>query len=401
MVDISTKGKSPFYPGQPVPYEFFTGRKKEIDRIERAISQVALGKPQAIFLTGEFGIGKSSLASYMKLIAEKKYNLFGIHVILGGIQKTDEIGAKVLESVLKNEAYERNNTEKVRGFLSKYVSELEVFGVKINLDQIKKDSAEISNGILPFLKTIKDKLNDAGVKGILLILDEINGITKNAQFAHYIKSIVDENALSSEPLPLLLMLSGVEERRKEMIEKHQPVDRIFDIVNIDPLSTSEMEEFFKKAFASVNTKIEDLALHSLCRYSEGFPKIMHINGENTFWADHDRVISLEDVTDGIIQSMEEIGAKFVDQQVYKALKSKDYQTILQKLSKEDNIDMSFFKSDIEKKLAPNEQKKFNNFLQKMKSLNVIKSGDEKGEYVFLSRLTKLCVGIYPLEAKQK
>ncbi len=68
---IDSKGKSPFYPGQPVPIEFFIGRMKEVQRISRAIGQVELGKPQAIFLTGEYGIGKSSLSGYMRCHAEK------------------------------------------------------------------------------------------------------------------------------------------------------------------------------------------------------------------------------------------------------------------------------------------------------------------------------------------
>src|SRR5258707_15880228 len=107
------KGKSPFYPGQPVPLELFTGRKEQIDRIERAIKQVSLGKPQSIFLAGEYGIGKSSLAGYMKYFAEKKYNLFGIHVLLGGANDTDDVAERTVKSVLETEAYEPSTTEKV------------------------------------------------------------------------------------------------------------------------------------------------------------------------------------------------------------------------------------------------------------------------------------------------
>jgi predicted ATPase len=70
-MDNLTKGINPFYPGQPVPVEYFTGRMKEIQRIIRAIEQVENGKPQAVFLTGEYGIGKSSLAGFLNFFAEK------------------------------------------------------------------------------------------------------------------------------------------------------------------------------------------------------------------------------------------------------------------------------------------------------------------------------------------
>jgi len=108
----------------------------------------------------------------------------------------------------------------------------------------------VASGILPFLSEVLNRLKDTGVKGIFLVLDEINGITSNSKFAHFVKAIVDTNAMSREPLPLLLMLCGVEERRREMIRHYQPIDRIFDVVEIEAMSRSEMEEFFRKAFGS-------------------------------------------------------------------------------------------------------------------------------------------------------
>ncbi|MFN3467477.1 MAG: ATP-binding protein [Candidatus Brocadiales bacterium] len=65
------KERCPFTPGHPVPPEYFIGRKKEIEILQRAMEQVALGKNENIFLTGERGIGKSSLASLCKAFASK------------------------------------------------------------------------------------------------------------------------------------------------------------------------------------------------------------------------------------------------------------------------------------------------------------------------------------------
>src|SRR5262245_47150803 len=100
------KGQSPFFPGQPVPVDSFSGRQHEVERIKHSIQQVAHGKPQMLFLTGEYGIGKSSLAKYMKHYAEKHYNLFGIHILLGGAETTDDLATRTIESVLKSQAYE-------------------------------------------------------------------------------------------------------------------------------------------------------------------------------------------------------------------------------------------------------------------------------------------------------
>ena len=384
------KGKSPFYPGQPVPIEFFIGRMNEIERIRRSLKQVELGKPQMIFLTGEYGIGKSSLAGFMKYCAREDNHILGIHVLLGGAESLENIATKTVETVIKTQIYESTITEKIRNFLSKYIGKQEIFGVSINLKELKADGPDISQGYLPFLQELLNRLKDDGIKGIMLILDEINGITNNPQFAHFIKTLVDENALNPTPLPLMLMLCGVEERRRDMIQHHQSIERIFDIVEIKPMDENEMEDFFTKTLNSVDMKIENEAMPFLCDYSAGFPKIMHMIGDAVFWIDKDNVIDEDDAISGVLAAAEEVGKKFVDQQVYRALHSKDYLSILAKIGKE-KLNLSFQKTTIEKKLSSVEKRKFNDFLRRMKRLKVLKSGNELGEYVFNSRLTRLYI----------
>ncbi len=81
----SQKGKSPFYPGQPVPVDLFVGRREQIDHIiERGIEQVEAGKPVAIYVQGEYGIGKSSIAGFVQGLAEQEHGLHGIYASLGG-----------------------------------------------------------------------------------------------------------------------------------------------------------------------------------------------------------------------------------------------------------------------------------------------------------------------------
>jgi DNA-binding NtrC family response regulator len=73
------KGRSPFYPGQPVPGELFVGRAAQIEHImTRGVGQVAAGKPVAIFVQGEYGIGKSSVAGFVQWLAEREHGFHGI-----------------------------------------------------------------------------------------------------------------------------------------------------------------------------------------------------------------------------------------------------------------------------------------------------------------------------------
>jgi hypothetical protein len=394
------KSKSPFYPGQPVPAELFVGREAEIGRINRALVQVAAGKPQAIFVTGEYGIGKSSLAGFIRFLGEREYRLFGIHVFLGGTTALKELATKTVEAVLKSGAFDPTWTEAARKALAKYVGKQDLFGITVNLEALETDGPTLSHGYLPLLGSLFDRVKEKGTQGILLILDEINGISSNPQFAHFIKSLVDENALARPPLPLLLMLCGIEDRRREMIQNHPPIERIFDIAEIKPMNEKEMRTFFEAAFGSQGIAVEEKAIQRLMRYSGGYPKVMHILGDAAYWIDSDGKIDDADALRAVFAAAEDVGRKFVDQQVLRALKSKDYQSILRKLSKA-TFDLSFRKAEIAVGLTDAERKKFNNFLQKMKKLGVLRAGDEMGEYVFNSRLVRLYILLNSMEVKEK
>ena len=80
-----------------------------------------------------------------------------------------------------------------------------------------------------------------------------------------------------------------------------------------------------------------------------------------------------------------MGKRYVNQQVYAALHSADYHSILAKIAKTGAAE-KFMKRDVEKGLSEGEKRKFNNFLQKMQRLKVLRRGDVQGEYVFNMRM---------------
>jgi hypothetical protein len=392
-----SKGRSPFYPGQPVPRELFVGRAPQIQRIlERGAGQVALGKPMAIFVEGEYGIGKSSVAGFTLWAAERELGLHGIYAPLGAAETLDDMSAAVMEGTLRSGALDLTRTEKIRNWLARYVGRQTLGGITVNVEALKADAPSVASGFLPFLQEALNRLRETGVRGIFLVLDEINGITANPKFAHFVKGIVDTNALAPKPLPLLLMLCGVAERRREMIQQHRPVERIFDIVEIEALSVQEMRDFFQNAFGSVSMRVNDDGMRLLIEYSAGFPKIMHLVGDAAYWIDQDGVIDRNDAMRAVMTAAEEMGKKYVDQQVYKALKSADYHSILAKIAKMGPDAMNFKKAEVVAGLTETEKRKFNNFLQKMKDLKVLRSGDVQGEYVFTMRMARLYIWLQSL-----
>ena len=361
----------------------------------RGAGQVAAGKPVAVYIQGEYGIGKSSIAGFAQRLAERTYGLHGIYATLGGAQTLDDVGAAVLKGTLDSGVFNPTRAEKIAEWLGKAVGEQTIFGVKVHAEALKREAPTVASGMLPFLTEALRRLSDTGARGIVLTLDEINGISTNPQFAHFVKALVDSNALSAKPLPLMLVLCGVEERRREMIRNHQPVERIFDVVDIEPMTTDEMSEFFARAFGSVGIQVEPDAMQTMTHYSAGFPKIMHLIGDAAFWVDEDSRITASEAMSAVLSAAEEVGKKYVDQQVYRALRSRDYHSILRKIA-QTGQGMSFRRADIARDLDDAQRGKLDNFLQRMRKLNVLRPGDAQGEYVFNMRMVRLYIWLESL-----
>lgn len=61
---------NPFRPNYPTSPGMFVGRVEEIERIERHLLQTKDASPTNFLLTGERGIGKTSLLNYVKWTAQ-------------------------------------------------------------------------------------------------------------------------------------------------------------------------------------------------------------------------------------------------------------------------------------------------------------------------------------------
>ncbi|MDZ7360872.1 MAG: ATP-binding protein [candidate division KSB1 bacterium] len=227
-----------------MPVEFFIGRSTQLQHImTRAVGQVAAGKPVSVFLEGEYGIGKTSVAHFTQWLAERNHGLLGIYATLESAESMDDVGAAVLEATFRSGVYNPTLGEKIREGMAKFVGEQSLFGVTVHADALRKEAPNVTRGLLPFLRQTLECVRSDGTRGVFLVLDEINGIAGNPKFAYFLKGIVDSNAaisLEKPALPLLLMLCGVEQRRRQLIAQHEPVGRIFEVVTIARMAEEEI-----------------------------------------------------------------------------------------------------------------------------------------------------------------
>ncbi|MDE2730290.1 MAG: ATP-binding protein [Bacteroidota bacterium] len=388
---------SPFRPGQETPLELFTGREKEIERLVGMVRAASQGQLRVGFITGERGIGKSSLASFVHRLAETKEGIVGCHALLGDVADLSGMLSKVFNSILE-ESIQKPWHERVRNFFGDRVREVGIFGITLKLDLKSHDLDQLAMDFVPTIRKYLDTVK-AQRKALLLILDDINGLAGSAKFANWFKSTVDQIAISRYRLPMCILMVGLEERRQELIKSQPSLARVFDLIDVAPWSDEEVSRFYRNAFESVGGTVFGTELKRLIEYTGGLPVLAHEIGHAVWLTASSKVISGEDVLKGILIAADEIGKKFLYPQVFQVIRSERYRSILWKIS--DSPRQSFRRSAILSQLAEGEKKAFDRFLRRMKSLGALQSDPlVRGGYNFPTRLHSLYFFMESLRARR-
>jgi hypothetical protein len=376
---------SPFTPGVPVPVEFFVGRIDEINHLRRKAAAAAGGRLQVAFLLGERGIGKSSLASFVRSLAEREQRMLGLHTFLGGVTSLEELVRRVFDRLLK-ESVGQSWHGKVKSFFGDHIKQVGLFGISVELGASEKDLRRIVHDFVPALRNLTDRLADEKA-GILLVLDDINGLATSEAFANWFKSLVDEIATSPAQLPLCLLLVGLEERRQELVRLQPSLARVFDLIEVRAWSDAETRSFFEEAFSRIETRVEADAADLLARFAGGLPMLAHEIGDAAFNHDSDNRIDRQDAIAAVTAAADIIGRKHLQPQVFHAVRSARYRNILRKVAREPFED-AFQRSQALERLAGDERKVLDNFLRRMSKIGVLTRDPERGPgaYRFTNRL---------------
>jgi hypothetical protein len=153
-------------------------------------------------------------------------------------------------------------------------------------------------------------------------------------------------------------------------------------------------------FGKQNIPIDPQAMSPMVRLSGGFPMLMHEVGDAIFWQDTDNHIDENDAKDGILYAAESVGKKYLDPQVYRAIGSETYRSILRKIGRVP-LGTKFQRKEILEKMTEVERKTFDNFLQRIKRLGIISETELRGEYRFINQLYHLYVMLEAFKSEKE
>ena len=364
-----TPESSPFVPGQTVPVEFFVGRTSEIEQLRSMVRGASNGRFRIGFVTGERGIGKSSLTGFVRWLTEQKQRAVGCHVSLGGVSDLGGMLNTTFDRLLKD-SISRSWHRQVRDFLGDRVRKVGLFGATLELNLRSDDVATLERS---FVHSVRQLLNSiAEDRSLLLILDDINGLADSSRFANWLKSMVDEITLSQETTRLCVLMVGLEERRRQLIEHQPSLARVFELIDIAPWSNEEVYEFYDKSFKTGGATVSEDDLKLMVVMTGGLPVLAHEIGDAVWRTAPTTTIRRQDIHDGVRLAAQVIGSKFLEPQVLGAMRSERYLSILHEITDMPGVQF-FTRAEALKRLSPDDKEVFDHFLRRMKKLGGLES----------------------------
>ncbi len=366
---------SPFRPGQPADLELFVGRAEQISRVTQLVTNAAHGRFQIAFLTGERGIGKTSLASFARYLAERDETAATSHVFLGDIDAVDRFVHQTLEHIVKDNVGKPWYKNIVQIF-GERVDSIGLFNVSIKLRFTPDDMHAATNSFPQALRTIQTSLAQERAT-LFIVLDDIDSIAQSSDFAHWLKSMVDTIAIDQTPTNVTLLLVGLEEARRSLITLQPSLARVFDVIDVQPWNQQESEDFFRKCFDSVDGSIDADALLFMTQMTGGLPVVAHEIGDAVYRLAVKYPVDMDVAIRGTLRAAEAIGHKILQPQIVEALRSAEYREILRTLPKQP-LTHEFRRSELIERLPPDSGRAVSAFLRRMRGLGAITQDPERG-----------------------
>lgn len=339
---------NPFKPNSPVPPGMFAGRLKEIEGLEQGLHQTKNGHTSNFLLTGERGIGKSSLLSLIKPTATGEikapdYDTFKFVVINTVISNKSSLTSfiKLIERNIKREL---GKTELVRSFLNDtwaFAQRLRILdsGVEKNtvdddLDLVIDDfSYSLSETCKRITSPEKGEIRN---DGIVIIVDEADNACHDLHIGYFFK-VVTELLQQNGCNNVMFIVAGLPDVVEKLASSHESSLRVFNQFMIKELSVDDRKYVVDRGLEEGNkvnaeqTTITSEAKTLISTLSEGYPHFIQQFSYSAFEYNTDGEINGTDVAEGAFKeggALDAIGSRYYRTAYNEQIKSDEYREVL-------------------------------------------------------------------------
>jgi Cdc6-like AAA superfamily ATPase len=257
------------------------GRDRALRQIERALAS----QGRQVFIYGDRGVGKTSLAltaAYLLNDATAE----PIYIACGQSDNFADAIASIGNSVIPVE-------ERLEQGASGPEIGGTIFGVGGTFKSGKKAISKIAppnslNDALDIMRYILKKRRGK----IVVVIDEMERLPKQERekFAEVIKNLpeIDDR--------LKFIFCGIANTVNELLGSHPSAGRILETIPLERLHHNYLWDIIKAVADKVGIAVKHETLVRISQISDGFPHYVHLIGESMFWSvyDDDRVLTKVD-----------------------------------------------------------------------------------------------------------
>jgi hypothetical protein len=292
----------PFFPNRPVDDPLrFAGRRDQVEEVIDSLFQILNGNPKHSIITGDRGIGKSSLLLQTKLLASGDNRLADKLSLDLGVERYKFATAwhdcdkeQTVQGLIGGLTRELESG--LRNFLGKLDFKLNVFST---LEVSKKDSSfecisEIVNAFVDDVREAHERLTSKGYNGIIFFIDELDRVDPSSGVASFFK-LASERMAREGYKNIAFIAAGISGAIQKLEEEHASVVRTFRDIPIPRWEAQEGKELLISGFKTVQATYDEQVCERAYNLSAGFPEPLHLLGSEILSVDADDYLDLNDL----------------------------------------------------------------------------------------------------------
>jgi len=323
----------------------FAGRVEEVVALNQILLQTKNGNAQHFLISGERGIGKSSLMFFVKTIASGRitsgdgiYRFLVVDITLeAGYQYADIV--RLIAAELKAALNPFNKTTEAVKAVWDVLKNVEAAGISYKGKTIEPEDYELLNGLVDALVEATKALASE-IDGILILIDEADKPPVESNLGAMVK-ILTERLSKDGCENVCIGLAGVTGIIPKLRSSHESSPRIFEVLALKPLELVEREEVVDLGLKAGNDKNADQmtitpeARELIGSLSEGFPHFIQQFAYSAFEQDTDNKIDVPDVLEGANKengALDQLGEKYFQQMYYEKIGTNEYRAVLRAMA---------------------------------------------------------------------
>ena len=244
-----------FTPTRPIDLpDLLSGRLPVLRRLLRDIMTSA----QHVLLYGDRGVGKTSIARVLAILAQDANDPRGGRSIVVSCDSTDTYGSiwrKVFQEVLL--------AERQLGF-DRYMEQSIVGRWDPN------DDISVPNDVRLLLRRLPNPST--------IVIDEFDRIQTGGEASRLMTDTI--KLFSDYNVPCSIVLVGVGQSIEELITAHESISRNVDYVLVPPLEPAELADIIQKGMQNAGMTFRPGLDNRIAQLSQGYPHYTHLLGQS-------------------------------------------------------------------------------------------------------------------------